>query len=203
MKSLTNIFRNRRSQEPVIVVSGLPRSGTSLMMNILKAGGVELVTDNIRQSDEDNPLGYFELEAVKLLGEGRVDWLAQSPGKVVKIITAQLQHLPDQYEYKIIVMQRLISEVLASQRAMMARNNKNIESQNEAKLGENYKQHLLKVYQWMERQRNVDFIRINYNQLLSNPTTSIEKVTHFLGKTMDGEAMIRAIDPTLHRQRIS
>ena len=87
------------------IVSGLPRSGTSMMMSALVAGGLQALTDNIRTADEDNPKGYFELEKVKELDRDN-SWLEDAGGKVVKIISALLKRLPDQYHYKIIFMRR-------------------------------------------------------------------------------------------------
>ena len=104
---------------PITVVSGLPRSGTSMMMKMLEAGGVPLIIDNLRTSDEDNPAGYYEFEPVKKLGKGDSGWLADAQGKAVKVIAALLVHLPAAYTYQIIFMHREMSEILASQRKML------------------------------------------------------------------------------------
>src|SRR6266536_2490928 len=111
------------SREPIIVVSGLPRSGTSMMMKILAEGGLSIVTDELRTPDTDNPNGYFELENVKQMSAGNVDWLSNAGGKVVKVISALLEYLPPLYSYKVIFMEREIREILASQRKMLARRN--------------------------------------------------------------------------------
>src|SRR3954447_12968927 len=106
---------------PVIVVSGLPRSGTSLMMNMLQAGGVPIVTDAQRIADDDNPKGYFELERVKQMGRGDVDWVGDSHGKAVKVISYLLKNLPPTSSYKVLFMRRRLPEVLASQKKMLIR----------------------------------------------------------------------------------
>src|SRR6185369_5935200 len=106
--------------EPVIIVSGLPRSGTSMMMSMLVAGGIKAMTDSIRTADEDNPKGYFELEKVKELEKDHL-WLSDAAGKAIKIISALLKHLPREYPYKTIFMRREMKEILASQRQMLIR----------------------------------------------------------------------------------
>src|SRR5574341_398925 len=122
---LKKLLKTRSSEEDktktIIVVSGLPRSGTSLMMNMLAAGGLPVLTDSLRSADDDNPNGYFEFEPVKKLADGRSEWLPQADRKVVKIISALLEHLPNSYHYKIIFMERDLKEILASQRTMLSR----------------------------------------------------------------------------------
>jgi len=119
MKSLLEIFKKYRGGRDIIIVSGLPRSGTSLMMKMLEAGGLSPFTDNIRKADEDNPKGYYEFERVKQLTKADSAWLADAQGKVIKIISAFLQHLPSIYVYRILFMQRAMPEILASQKKML------------------------------------------------------------------------------------
>jgi len=104
--------------DPIYVVSGLPRSGTSLMMRMLDAGGVPAVTDRIRTADDDNPRGYFELEAVKRTKQDP-SWLDDAPGKAVKVISQLLCELPPDRAYKVIVMRRKLGEVSAAQKTML------------------------------------------------------------------------------------
>src|SRR5215813_2579369 len=106
--------------QPIIVVSGLPRSGTSMMMKMLAAGGLPVLVDAIRAADDDNPNGYFEFEPVKQLADGQNEWLTEAGGKVVKIISALLEYLPKSYHYKIIFMERELKEILASQQKMLS-----------------------------------------------------------------------------------
>src|SRR5215468_11569905 len=108
------------NKQPLVIVSGLPRSGTSMMMKMLAAGGIEPLTDNIRTADEDNPKGYFELERVKQIESDKA-WLEDARSRVVKLISALLKHLPPSYQYKVIFMRRAMSEILASQRKMLMR----------------------------------------------------------------------------------
>src|SRR5512146_1156952 len=121
------MFGTRTTEKPgsqtIIVVSGLPRSGMARMMKMLAEGGLPVLTDSIRTADEDNPNGYFELEQVKQLADGRTDWLSNAGGKIVKVISALLEHLPPGHQYKVLFMERQIPEILASQRKMLARRN--------------------------------------------------------------------------------
>jgi len=117
----SKLFRKPNEPKAIIIVSGLPRSGTSMMMKMLEAAGLEILTDHLRAADDNNPKGYYEFERVKQLKAGDFDWLPQARGKVVKIISALLEYLPNQYEYKIIFMRRNMDEVLSSQRQMLMR----------------------------------------------------------------------------------
>ncbi len=120
MSFFKNIFRNRPAKAEIItVVSGLPRSGTSMMMKMIEAGGIPPLTDNIRTADKDNPKGYYEFERVKKLDKGDTDWVSDAAGKSIKVISALLKHLPPNYEYRIVFVRRNMPEILASQRKML------------------------------------------------------------------------------------
>ena len=113
-------LRRARYGAPIVVVSGLPRSGTSMMMQMLEAGGVEPMTDGVRPAEERNPKGYYELEMIKDLEDG-VDevWLREARGRAVKIIAFLIRHLPETFNYKVILMDRRLAEVLSSQTKML------------------------------------------------------------------------------------
>src|SRR5512138_868142 len=98
--------KNDSKKQPIIIVSGLPRSGTSMMMRMLAEGGLPIITDELRRADDDNPRGYFELETVRQLKDGNAAWLNEANGKVVKVISSLLEYLPQEYQYKIIFMER-------------------------------------------------------------------------------------------------
>ena len=129
----------------IIVVSGLPRSGTSLMMKMLAAGGLPLLVDGLREPDDDNPEGYFELERVKALVTGDDAWLAEARGHAVKVISSLLKFLPGTYSYRVILMQRRMSEVLASQRRMLMRRGEPVDTLSDEKLAVISVRHLQQV----------------------------------------------------------
>jgi hypothetical protein len=105
---------------PIIVVSGLPRSGTSVMMQMLDNGGIPVVTDNIRTADTDNPRGYYEYEQVKKIREDAA-WVPATRGKAFKMVSQLLYDLPAQEQYHVIFMERDLDEMLASQEKMLQR----------------------------------------------------------------------------------
>lgn len=186
---------------PVMIVSGLPRSGTSMMMKMLEAGGIPPLTDQIRASDENNPKGYYEFERVKKLKDGDFQWLEQAQGKVVKVISALLEYLPDRYPYKVIFMQRNMLEILASQKHMLIRNGEDPYTVSDEKMMELYHQHLSIVKSWLAKQANIATLYINYNQILENPTDELRKVNDFLGGNLDINQMAATTDLNLYRER--
>lgn len=188
------------NQELITIVSGLPRSGTSMMMKMLVAGGMEVLTDNLRTADEDNPKGYFEFEKVKKL-EQETFWLKDARGKVVKIISALLKHLPPDYNYKIIFMRRKMQEVLASQKQMLIRSGQPAETISDEKMAQMFQRHLKDVELWLAEQPHIETIYINYNEAIENPFPSIQMVNHFFGGGLDLEAMVAVVNKTLYRQR--
>lgn len=199
MRILKSLF-GRRSQ-PVIVVSGLPRSGTSMMMRMLEAGGVPVLVDGIRTPNADNPKGYYEFERVKKLPDGDVAWLPDAQGKVVKIIAALLMHLPDTYTYRVLFMRRHIDEILASQKQMLVRRNEDPGAVADEEMARLFEKHLKQVYGWMAQQQNLAYMDVDYNRLLVEPLPILKEVQAFLGLSLDLPAMSAVVDPTLYRQR--
>lgn len=184
----------------VVVVSGLPRSGTSMMMKMLEAGGLEPLTDHIRTPDEDNPKGYYEFERVKKLPEDTA-WLEEARGRVVKIISRLLLHLPQTYTYKVIFMRRKMEEILASQTQMLIRRGKPTDTVSDEKMAALFHKHLLDVEAWIKTQPNMDVLYVSYNDLLDAPHDHITQINEFLGGTLHVDKMSSVIDHTLHRQR--
>lgn len=194
------IFPDKAADEqPVVVVSGLPRSGTSMMMRMLDAGGLEVVTDQIRTPDEDNPKGYYEFERVKKIVEDQA-WLPEARGKVVKIISFLLLKAPAGYHYKVIFLRRALPEVLASQRQMLIRRGDN-SPQDDVRMAELYGKHLIQAKVWLESQPHVEVLYIDHAEAVSDPGSVACKVNAFLNNALDAEAMASAVDPSLHRQR--
>jgi len=188
-------------EEFITIVSGLPRSGTSMMMRMLQAGGMDLLTDNIRTPNEDNPMGYFEIEQVKKLKDGELGWLSEAKGKAVKVISALLEHLPDQYKYKVIFMRRDITEVLASQKQMMIRRNEPVNNMNDDELGQVFMKHLVQVEQWLAEQRNFEVAYVDYKDVINDTKSNLIKLSQGLDISLDIEPMLEVPDQGLYRQR--
>ncbi len=187
-------------QDSVTIVSGLPRSGTSLMMHMLAAGGLPVLTDHQRAADADNPRGYFEYEPVKRLKDDPA-CLEAARGKVVKIISELLMYVPAGYPCNVIFMRRNMGEVLASQRQMLIRRGKPADSADDAMMAALFEKHLRRVEAWIAQQPHIACIFVGYNDLLAEPATSIEQINRFLGGGLDTQQMAQAIDQTLYRQR--
>lgn len=183
---------------PTVIVSGLPRSGTSMMMQILAAGGLPILCDGVRAPDADNPRGYFELEAVK---RTRLDatWLVGSEGKVVKIIYALLTDLPTDRPYRVIMMRRKTETVLTSQAAMLERRGRPGAELPPEKLASIYEHQLQQVADYMQRQSCFEFIEVWYGAILKYPRPQVESINRFLSGELDVEAMVAAVDPSLRR----
>jgi hypothetical protein len=198
---MKNFFQNLfNGKEPVYIVSGLPRSGTSMMMKMLEAGGIPPLTDNIRTADEDNPKGYYEFERVKKLRDGDTGWLPDAGGKAVKVIGALLVDLPEGYPYKVLFMRRDMDEILASQERMLE-NRGEASKIDDATMAALFEKHLRQVYEWMENQPDLSYLEVDYNAALKDPQSTAEKVNQFLGRKLDVKAMVDTIDVNLYRQR--
>ena len=190
---------NSCTNELITVISGLPRSGTSMLMQMLDAGGYPCLTDGVRQADADNPRGYFEYEKVKWLRRD-CSWLSEAKGKAVKIIAQLIPFLPLQFSYRIIFMERDISEVLASQRKMLQRQGKSGGNLSDVQLHRIFERQVREV-KGVLAQRNIPTLDVAYSDALQRPAKIAEKIQAFLGKTLDVEAMAAAIDLNLYRQR--
>jgi predicted AlkP superfamily phosphohydrolase/phosphomutase/tetratricopeptide (TPR) repeat protein len=182
------------------IVSGLPRSGTSLMMQMLKAGGFGVLTDDLRIADPDNPQGYFEWEDAKRIGENP-DLLNQVNGSAVKIVSALVPSLPAIHRYRVIFMQRPVHEVVASQQKMIDRRNTRGANLPPVKLRQLLEQHRTAVLRGMQSSPNFEVLEVDYPDLVSNPSIWAEKVNRFLGGKLDTQAMASCVKPELHRNR--
>jgi hypothetical protein len=187
--------------KPVIIVSGLPRSGTSMMMKMLEAGGQVILTDNLREADANNPKGYYEFERVKQMKDGDLVWLSEAVGKVVKIVTGLIMFLPSGYNYKIIFMRRDLNEILSSQKKMLGRLGKEDDNIPDDKMAKVYEEHLKEVRGWLIRQPNIETLYVNYNSMVKDPTEALNKVNDFLGGGMDVSVMSAVVDKELYRER--
>jgi hypothetical protein len=186
--------------ETITIVSGLPRSGTSMMMKMLAAGGIEPLTDNIRAADEDNPKGYFEFERVKQIEKDQA-WLEDAKGRAVKLISALLKHLPPNYRYKIIFMRRSMSEILASQRQMLIRRGEPTDTVPDEKMAAMFEKHLAQVESWLAAQPNIDVVYVRYNDVIRDPRPAAERIEVFLGRSLEVDQMVAVVDGALYRQK--
>jgi len=190
-----------RSERPAVtIVSGLPRSGTSLMMQMLAAGGMTLLTDHARAADEDNPKGYFEYEAVKRTRDDPA-WLEDADGRVVKMVHLLLYDLPPDRSYRVLLMKRDLSEVVRSQRVMLDRLGREGADLTGEQLSAAYEKQLAKLTQWLEERPQFAVLEVDYNDLLADPGPAIRHVNEFLGGALNEDGMRGVIDPTLYRQR--
>lgn len=186
----------------ITIVSGLPRSGTSLMMQMLAAGGMPVLTDAIRQADEDNPKGYLELEAVKNLRTAN-RWLGEAHGKAVKMVHLLLLDLPREgHVYRVLLMRRRITEILSSQRVMLQRHGKSGAALSEEQLAKVFLSQMERVETELKTRPQVSILAVDYNELVANPAPQAAAINQFLGGRLNSEKMIQAVDTKLYRQRI-
>ncbi|GAK54936.1 hypothetical protein U27_01767 [Candidatus Vecturithrix granuli] len=188
-------------QQPVFLVSGLPRSGTSMMMKMLEAGGIEIVTDHLRQADDDNPKGYYELEKVKHL-QNDARWMHYMRGKALKVVSSLLFYVPLSLPYKVIFMRRAIGEILASQKKMLDSRGEDSNTVSDDVLRQKYETHLEKIQDWIAARRNVECLYIEYAEILKDPLAGARAVQEFLGQPLQIEAMAAVVDPDLYRNRV-
>ncbi len=188
---------------PLVVVSGLPRSGTSMMMRMLQAGGMPLVTDEKRAADEDNPRGYFEDARIKKLKDDS-SWLSEPDlaGQGVKIISLLLYNLPPGRQYRVVFMERRMEEVLASQKKMLMRQNQALDGIPDELMAHKFQTHLSGLREWIVGNPDIKCLRVSYHDAVANPEVCAKRVAEFLeGLDLDQEAMAGAIDPDLYRNR--
>jgi len=202
MRFLKHIFPNKQVEDDIIVVSGLPRSGTSMLMGMLEAGGVEILTDCFREADEDNPKGYFEFEPVKQLAEDRSkSWLEDAPGKAVKVISELLKELPSDFSFRLIFVNRHLEEVIASQNKMLVRRGEPPAAGDDEKMMMLFERHLEKVKQWVNRQSHFEVLFLDYKEVLDDPDGQAERIKAFLKRELDLTKMARVVDRQLYRNR--
>ena len=183
----------------VTIVAGLPRSGTSMMMQLLSAAGIAPYTDRRRAADTDNPRGYFEHENAARLHQD-ASWISAARGKAVKIVAHLLPYLPASEEYRIVFMHRDVNEVVASQRAMLARLARTRARLNDNVLARTYTRQLVQVQTWLQRRPEIQVLPVSYADALSDPARTAARLARFLGQPFDESAAAMIIDPSLRRQ---
>jgi hypothetical protein len=196
----------------VTIVSGLPRSGTSLMMRMLEAGGIPALTDGVRAADADNPKGYYEFEAVK---RTKVDasWVAGARGRAVKMVYLLLADLPAAERgstggqaasgtaYRVVFMRRDLREVVASQAAMLERAGKKGGGLGAEQLVAVYAAQVEKCLAWLRGAAGFAVLEVDYNRLMREAGAVVGEVDAFLGGGLDRAAMVGVVDQGLYRQR--
>lgn len=202
IKYLFKLFPGGKRAQFITVVSGLPRSGTSMMMKMLESGGIPPMTDQLRRADDDNPKGYYEYEQVKQLPNGDTEWMKHVNGRTLKIISALLHYLPADYQYRIIFMERELEEVLASQKKMLMRRGEVHDGVSDEELAALFHKHLRQTETWLrEHQHHASCLKVSYNALLKEPELIIRQINSYLGNNLDTKAMSSIIDPALYRNR--
>lgn len=184
----------------ITIVSGLPRSGTSLMMQMLVAGGMTALSDGERQADIDNPKGYLEWERIKQLPKDPT-LIGEAEGKVVKVISQLLLSLPLTYVYRIVFMQRPLAEVLKSQEQMLQRRGTADPSVNSSDMTRAFQNHLYEVNTWLNGKPNFEVLRVQYHHLLNEGHETCQRISTFLNLPLNMEAMLAQVDQSLYRNR--
>ena len=183
----------------MLVATGVPRSGTSLLMQVLAAGGVPLLADAARSPDSDNPLGYFEWAPAKRLPR-ESGWVGEARGRAVKVVHALVPSLPPGPRYRVLLVRRAWPEVLASQAAMLARRGEGVPALADERLVAVYEAQLAEVDAWA-RARNAPLLEVLHGRLLAAPGAACAEIAAFVGGGLDVAAMARAVVPALHRRR--
>lgn len=200
--SLRGWLRRRRYGEPVYVVSGLPRSGTSMMMRMLEAGGVRVFTDGERRADVDNPEGYFEFERAKHLEkEPDKSWVRGARGHALKVISFLLRHLPEDNAYRIVYMRRHLDEVLKSQDKMLDRLGNAAPGADLEAMKEAYRNDIVAARLFARKQPYMELIEVDYRATVDDPAAAARLVSGFLNLPLDEAAMAAAVKASLYRNR--
>ncbi|MCC8999172.1 MAG: alkaline phosphatase family protein [Candidatus Contendobacter sp.] len=186
----------------VTVVAGLPRSGTSMLMQMLDAGGMEILTDRKRKADEDNPKGYYELEQATQLRKKR-EWVGEARHKAVKIVAQLAPYLPLNIPYRVIFIERDLAEVTASQKTMLKRLNRTSAKFTDGQIQAAYRRQLAVVKDGLARNPNAWVLYVQHHQVIEQPEMMARKISQFLGEKLDSQAMAAAVDPMLYRQKLA
>jgi hypothetical protein len=184
----------------VTVVSGAPRSGTSMMMRMLEAGGLPPLTDGLRAPDRDNPHGYYEFEPVKKTKEDS-SWVASATGRAVKMVYGLLEALPTDRGYRVVLMRRDLGEMVTSQRLMLERLGRDAGKLSDERKAEIFAAQLDDVERRLRLRPDFSCLAMNYNALVAAPRPHVERLVEFLGGDLDVDAMCAVVDPSLWRNR--
>lgn len=199
---LMNLLEKLKYGKPIIVVSGLPRSGTSMMMKMLEAGGIPIVSDGERRADDDNPKGYYELERIKELDKGKdKGWVKALRGKAVKVISFLLKDLPEGNRYQVIFVRRDLRELMASQNKMLQHLGVDFNPADDEKMIANYEKHLSQVERMLKENDRFDVLYLHHRAILNDPAAAAGAVCDFVRNELNQGAMAGVVDPSLYRNR--
>ena len=199
---MPNLYRRLRHGPPIVVVSGLPRSGTSMAMKMLEAGGLAVVTDGLRRADEDNPKGYYEDERVKELHQAAdKTWLRAARGKVVKIISFLLKSLPADNNYQVLFMHRNLREIVASQNKMLVRRGERNDTPDDRAVQLLDEQ--VRDARFFLRRPQFEVLELNYGEVLESAGPQARRIAAFLRRPLDEAKMAEVVDRQLYRNRAS
>lgn len=186
--------------DTIVIVSGLPRSGTSMMMNMLDEGGIPPLTDQEREPNVDNPKGYYEYERVKDLPDD-TEWLEEAKGKAVKVLAELIKHLPDDYHYKVIFMDRHLEEIVESQKKMLIRKGEDPDEVSDEELMAMFSKYRRSLKQRINSSDNMEVIYLSYNDIMNDPKGNIRQLYYFFDKSLKPKKMLSVIDEDLYRNR--
>ena len=193
---------NASQSAAITIVSGLPRSGTSMLMQMLEAGRLPVLTDSVRASDDDNLRGYYEYEPVKSIRRD-ASWLQHAEGKAVKVVYLLLKDLPIQYQYRVIFTRRDLQEVVRSQRVMLDRRGERGANLGSQEMIRTFQRQLKALDDWLDQRPNFRRLDVQYSDVVADPRAQARRMAEFLGVPLDIEAMAAVVEPSLHRQRSS
>ena len=198
---ISSLIRRHRYGEPIVIVSGLPRSGTSMVMKMLDAGGFPIMTDHARRADEDNPEGYFEYERVKQLAT-QIDksWVREARGKALKVISHLVKELPADNFYSVILVRRDLTEVLKSQNIMLTRRQQPNPIE-DAQAQELYRKHLLSVQLHLQNSPNTELLSMRFHEIVRDPLGSARQISRFVPGRLDPNRMAGVVNERLYRNR--
>ncbi len=172
-----------------------------MVMQMLHAGGIEVMTDAVRTADADNPHGYLEFERVKQLKSDK-SWLDDAAGKAVKVIHLLLMELPTDREYKVIFVRRELQEVVKSQSVMLERMGRKGAAIAPELLMATFERQLKSVDAWLAERPNFEVLRLDHRLFITDAASQARAIGEFLGGGIDQASMVRAVDPSLHRNRV-
>lgn len=188
------------NQPHIVIVTGLPRSGTSMMMKMLEAGGIPALCDGVRSADNDNPNGYYEYERVKQTRQD-ASWLKHAEGRAVKMVYSLLYDLPANQTYDVVFMRRNLTEILVSQRRML-RNLGHSSEIDDARMGRLFEHEIAKFQSWIAKATHINALEVLYNDVASGQTEPFHQINRHLQQRLNVSSMTAVVDPSLYRNRV-